>query len=236
MPMFNRKCIDSWKKYFPGYSIIKWDESNFDINICNYVREAYDAGKWAFVSDYVRFYALYKYGGIYMDVDVEVIRPMEDIVEKGAFLARETESTGGMINPGLIMGVEKDNRILEHILNEYDRERFILDNGDYNLKTICERTTKWMEEYGYKYELNIIQKVDDIYIYPGEYFCPIGWDGQGEVTENTRSIHYYTASWYGDIERKLIFYNVLRQTKKGFSRKIITLKMLVYQLLRRLKG
>ena len=233
MPEFNRKCIESWEKFFPGYKIIKWDESNFDINICDYVREAYEAKKWAFVSDYVRFYVLYKYGGVYMDVDVEVIRPIHDIVEKGAFLAREAESTGGMIAPGLIMGARRGNKIFKYVLNDYNRDYFLLDNGEYNMRTICERTTEWMEKYGYNAELNGIQKVDDIYIYPGEYFCPIGWDGKGEITVNTRSIHYYMASWYGGAERKLIFYSVLKQTKTGLSRKAISLKMFFYRLLRR---
>ena len=84
LPELAQKCIESWKKYCPDYEIKRWDETNFDLDCCDYVREAYQEKKWAFVSDYARFKILYEYGGVYFDTDVELIKPIDDIVEKGA--------------------------------------------------------------------------------------------------------------------------------------------------------
>ena len=81
LPQSAIKCINSWKKFFPDYEIKEWNEQNFDVNIIPYTSEAYQAKKYAFVSDYARMWVLYNYGGIYFDTDVEVIKPMKDIVE-----------------------------------------------------------------------------------------------------------------------------------------------------------
>lgn len=91
LPELAQKCIASWKKYLPDYEIKEWNEDNFDVNIIPYTAEAYQAKKYAFVSDYARFWILYQYGGIYFDTDVEVIRPMDDIISKGNFMGFETD-------------------------------------------------------------------------------------------------------------------------------------------------
>ena len=91
LPELAQKCIASWKKYLPDYEIKEWNEDNFDVNIIPYTAEAYKAKKYAFVSDYARFWILYRYGGIYFDTDVEVIRPMDDIIERGNFMGFETD-------------------------------------------------------------------------------------------------------------------------------------------------
>ena len=92
LPPLALKCIASWKKYLPDYEIKEWNEENFDVNIIPYTREAYAAGKYAFVTDYARFWILYKYGGIYFDTDVEMIRPIDDIIAAGGFMGYETVS------------------------------------------------------------------------------------------------------------------------------------------------
>ena len=94
LPELAQKCIASWKKYLPDYEIKEWNEDNFDVNIIPYTAEAYAAKKYAFVSDYARFWILYKYGGIYFDTDVEVIRPIDDIIAKGNFMGCETDARG----------------------------------------------------------------------------------------------------------------------------------------------
>ena len=102
-----KKCIASWRKFFPDYEIKEWNEGNFDVNIIPYTAEAYACKKYAFVSDYARFWVLYKYGGLYFDTDVEVIRPMDDIVARGPFMGIETPATFGNlpnVNPGLGLG------------------------------------------------------------------------------------------------------------------------------------
>ncbi len=93
LPKSALKCIASWRKYFPNYEIKEWNEDNFDVNIIPYTQEAYSVGKYAFVSDYARFKILYENGGLYFDTDVEVIRPMDDIIERGAFMGVEVECT-----------------------------------------------------------------------------------------------------------------------------------------------
>ena len=95
LPPFAVKCIESWKKFLPGYEIKEWNEDNFDVNIIPYTQEAYEARKYAFVSDYARFYILYHHGGIYFDTDVEVIKSIDDIIERGAFMGCENEAKPG---------------------------------------------------------------------------------------------------------------------------------------------
>lgn len=94
LPELAQKCIASWKKYLPDYEIKEWNEDNFDVNIIPYTAEAYQAKKYAFVSDYARFWIMYHYGGIYFDTDVEVIRPMDDIVANGNFMGFEVDPDG----------------------------------------------------------------------------------------------------------------------------------------------
>ncbi len=111
LPQMAQRCIDSWKKYLPDYEIKQWDETNFDVNIIPYTRQAYEAKKYAFVSDYARFLILYQYGGLYFDTDVEVIKPLDDIVAKGPFMGCQDKYTprGDVyslhVAPGLGLGV-----------------------------------------------------------------------------------------------------------------------------------
>jgi len=106
LPASAQKCIDSWKKYFPDYEIKEWNEDNFDVNRIPYSRDAYAAKKFAFVSDYARFWILYYMGGVYFDIDVEVIHPMDDLIEKGPYMGWEKPDMSGRytINPGLGRG------------------------------------------------------------------------------------------------------------------------------------
>ena len=118
LPHLAVKCINSWKRYFPDYEIKEWNESNFDVNIIPYTKEAYEAKRYAFVSDYARFWILYHYGGIYFDTDVEVIKPMNDIISKGAFMGWETAVKKNIpvyINPGLGIGCETGNLIYREL-------------------------------------------------------------------------------------------------------------------------
>ena len=112
-PALAKKCIASWRKFFPDYEIKEWNEGNFDVNIIPYTAEAYACKKYAFVSDYARFWVLYKYGGLYFDTDVEVIRPMDDIVARGPFMGIETPATFGNlpnVAPGLGLGGKPPHR------------------------------------------------------------------------------------------------------------------------------
>jgi len=198
LPDSARKCIASWKKYCPDYEIIEWNENNFDLHSCRYVREAYEAKKWAFVSDYARFDILYRYGGIYFDTDVELIRPIDDIAGTGSFMGME-ESTNAdgknhilAVNPGLGMGMIIGCGFIRQILDGYRKDSF-LDSGIH--KTVVDRVTGLCKENGWKVTKEI-QQIEDIYIYPPEYFSPIdNMTGKITITDNTRSIHHYDATW-----------------------------------------
>lgn len=196
-----KKCIRSWRKYCPDYRIIKWDESNFDINICAYVREAYKTKNWAYVSDYARFYVLNKYGGVYLDTDVELLKPIDSIIQKGPFFALET-SDFNSVAPGLGMASNANNDILKKILDMYNNEHFILKDGSLNKVPVGERIRPILIQYGLK-DVKNIQNVKGFNVYPHDYFCPLNYyTGEFKMTKNTVAIHHYASSWMSDSDRK----------------------------------
>ena len=227
LPKFAKKCIASWKKYCPSYEIKEWNESNFDLNACDYVKEAYDSKKYAFVSDYARFDILYKYGGVYFDTDVELIKPIDEIIEGGAFMGVEDLSIGKntekiSIAPGLGIAAEAGMKVYKELLDFYHTIHFINSDGSYNLETVVSYTTKILIKHGLKIS-DEIQKVGDITIYPQEYFNPCDMHTKNIViTEKTVSIHHYAGSWLSKKEKF-----------KRFVRKIVGNK--IYLFLYRIK-
>lgn len=200
LPENAKKCIESWKKFCPDYEIIEWNESNFDFSDCEYARQAYDAKKWAFVSDYARFKILYENGGVYFDTDVELIKPIDDIILEGAFMGVE-DKTEIIVNPGLGLAMQKDSLFCKEMLIRYSQKKFVRDDGSYNTTTIVDYTTELLKEYGLKKQ-NVLQKVNGINIYPNDYFNPKDFiTGQISITKNTRSIHYFDGSWFTDEEK-----------------------------------
>lgn len=186
LPEMALKCKKSWEKFFPDYEIIEWNEDNFDLNSCAYVKEAYEEKKWAFVSDYARFKILYEYGGIYFDTDVEVIKNFDDILEKGAFIGRERIASSFPVNAGLGLAARPKMPIIEEILNSYEKSHFIQST---KMETVVERVTKILSVYGLSNE-NKYEVIKGMQIYPFDYNI-----GELNVTINTRSIHWYDASW-----------------------------------------
>lgn len=196
LPELAKKCMESWKKYCPDYEIIEWNESNFDINCCDYVKEAYEAKKWAFVSDYCRFYALYNFGGIYLDTDVELIKPIDSLPDN--FVGFENQST---CNSGLIRGANIGNRICKLMLESYQQSHFLLEGCEYNTTTVCVRETNILKELGMVAD-GSMQQVDDTKIFPIEYFSPKDvCTRELKITKNTISIHHYDASWCSKEDR-----------------------------------
>ena len=200
LPALAIKCIESWKKYFPDYEIKEWNEDNFDVNIIPYVQEAYVAKKYAFVSDYARFWILYKYGGLYFDTDVEVIKSMDDIIAKGAFMGCENDvkdngATALAVAPGLGLGVNPGLGLYQEILELYSTLHFLNTDGSFNLKTVVQYTTEILAGHGLQH-VNEIQYVAGVWIYPQEYFCPISpITLQCHKTKNTYCIHHFAGSW-----------------------------------------
>lgn len=208
LPKSAQKCIASWRKFFPDYEIKEWNEDNFDVNIIQYTKDAYAAKKYAFVSDYARFWILYHYGGVYFDTDVEVIRRMDDIIEKGAFMGQETLSSGAdvklTIAPGLGIGSEKDNPVYMMLLDEYAGLSFWDDNDRINSYSMIPMVSSLFVDNGLKGG-NEMETVLGITIYPPDYFDPYdSIKGNLVITGNTRSIHWYSASWLSARERLLL--------------------------------
>ncbi len=192
------KCIDSWKKFLPGYEIIQWNESNFDLSCCAYVQEAHKAGKWAFVSDYARFKIIFERGGLYFDTDVEAIASFDNLLEEGPFMGFESDPSerGFMsVNSGLGFAAPAGLDIFRIILNSYEADHFLLEDGNYNYQTVVERVTNILVNRGLK-AIPGIQQVEGISIYPSEYLNPTNLQtGELCVTSQTRSVHHYGASW-----------------------------------------
>ena len=208
LPRSAKKCIESWKKYLPDYEIKEWNEDNFDVNMIPYTQEAYSAKRYAFVSDYARFYILYHYGGIYFDTDVEVIKPIDDILEKGAFMGCETiaeEEIPLYVAPGLGLALEPKNEIIKELLDLYSCLHFINSDGTHNLKSIVQYTTDILVEHGLQ-KKGDIQNVGNIWIYPKDYFNPYDCEHNRMVlTINTRTIHYFAGTWKTNKERFMEF-------------------------------
>ena len=203
LPKSAEKCIASWRKFLPDYEIKEWNEQNFDVNIIPYTAEAYQARKFAYVSDYARFWVLYRYGGLYFDVDVEIIKPIDDIVARGPFMGCESSSVEGVapselgVAPGLGLGVNPGLGLVKELLDNYEQMGFESENqnraaGIY--KTVVSYTTDLLVSHGLK-NMPEIQLVDGIYIYPKEYFNPLEHINQLHITEHTRSIHWYDGTW-----------------------------------------
>ena len=192
LPELAIKCIESWKRYMPEYEIRCWDESNFDVNRVPYTREAADAKKWAFVSDYARFWILYRYGGVYFDTDVELVKPMNDIIDTGAYMGIEcgNPDKGISVNPGLGMAIEPQRKFIMDILEIYDKTHFdarLIGTG--KIKTIVHYTTEYLYSKGLENK-NELQRVDNILIYPNTYFCPpLLKDSVNKISDNSTSIY-----------------------------------------------
>ena len=196
------KCIKSWKKFCPDYEIICWSEDNFDISQNKYARQAYDAGKWAFVSDYVRLKVMYEHGGIYFDTDVELIKPIDDLVRDHGYMGFDDN---GLVSTGLGFACEKGNRLVEAILKDYDDIPFVLSDGSYDTTPCPDRNTKTMQKLG----LNLEEKNQifmELLLLPEDYLCPIKYySGKKKITPNTHSIHHFCASWISKTAKRTLF-------------------------------
>lgn len=204
------KCIESWRKFCPDYEIKEWNENNFDVKRCKYVEDAYNAKKWAFVSDYCRFFVLYEYGGIYLDTDVEILKPLDGLPDTFVGFERAT-----MVASGLIRGAGKGDRICREMLDSYETDSFTDENGKPNLYTVCDRETEILKKHGLILN-DEKQTVCGTTVFPTEYFNPKGGDyGKEIITDNTYTIHHYLASWKSPLDKKIMVYKVKYGVKKG---------------------
>lgn len=202
MPPLAEKCIDSWKKFCPDYEIVCHTEDNFDINQNKYAKEAYDAGKWAFVSDYVRLKILFDEGGIYMDTDVELIKPIDELIKENGYMGFDDS---GLIATGLGFACEKGNELVGAMLADYDDIPFVLPDGSYDTAPCPDRNTETMKKLGFDFDIKD-QIFMGIRILPEDYLCPVKYySGKKVITKNTYSIHHYCASWTTPTAKRTLF-------------------------------
>ncbi len=199
LPEDAKKCIASWRKYLPDYEIKEWNESNFDVNSNRYVREAYESRKFAFVTDYVRLYALVMEGGIYMDTDVEVIKSFNQFLHHKAFSGFENNN----FVPTGMMASEKAGRWVYELLNYYTDRPFIKKDGNMDMTTNTATITSNMVGHGLVLNNTYQDFPELVTIYPSDFFCPKDHrTGLLELTSNTICIHHFACSWLPSASRR----------------------------------
>lgn len=187
------KCIESWKKYCPDYEIKLWNESNYDVSKNEYMLQTYKAKKYGFTVDFARLDIVYTYGGIYLDTDVELLKPLDDMLKDKCFMGFESEKNVAL---GLGFGAEAGNDTIYALMRAYDNLNFILPNGELNLRPSPGIQSEVMKKSGMI--PNGQEQITDTgcHIYSKEVFNPCNLDtNRIELKDNTVSIHHYAGSW-----------------------------------------
>lgn len=191
MPQLAERCMESWNKYLPDYTLQLWNEDTFDVNSVPYVREAYEARKFAFVTDYVRLYVIYHHGGIYMDTDVEVLKSLDDLLHLPAFSGFESETE----IPTGIMASELSGKWAAQQLQYYDGKHFRRPDGSYDMTTNVEIISGMMAANGFVLKNGYQVYQDCMHMFPQDYFCPKSRSGVITLTPNSYCIHHFEGSW-----------------------------------------
>lgn len=205
-PPIVRDCIDSWKKTCPEWKIVEWNESNFDVNYYGYTKEAYSQKKWAFVSDVARLVILSENGGVYLDTDVELKKPIQDEwLQYKSFLFFEFESR---INTGLGFGCKKGSECIKYLADDYLNRKFIKNNGSLNQQACTYYNTNALERYFASLKLN-----DKFQVIDGNAFLSTGM-------YNQIACHHYASSWTDSPKNKIEKKREWKDTRiKRFLRK-----------------
>lgn len=194
-----RNYISTWKKRCPEYEIKEWNESNFNVNCCSYVKEAYQNKKWAFVSDYVRLFVLVKYGGIYLDTDVEVLKSFDNLLNLDAFCGFEDSTKLSTA----ILGCKPGFEIFSDWLHKYDTKHFIKKDGSMDLEPNVFLFTQLCIDQGLVLN-NKRQEVNGLEVFPNDWFSPKNYmTNMINRTENTITIHHFSAAWQSPLEKKM---------------------------------
>mgnify|MGYP001023740955 CR=1 FL=1 len=221
MPYKFRRYIKKWKKLSPDYEIKLWNEKNYDLNKVPFVKTAAEKGKWAFVTDYLRMDVLYRFGGIYLDTDVEMLKPFDNLLKLEAFCGFECSD---YVNFGSAVGAEPNNKIIKEMLDYFEALDFTDDVLKNNTGPIVQ--TKILVKHGLKAEQNGTEQiVEGFHVFPQEYFCPMNYSQILEkFTENTYSIHHFAASWFSRKERRAFLWNNFKTRLKHKIKRILKYK------------
>ncbi len=192
LPPLAVRCIKSWEDILPNYQLNIWNEESFDVNSHPFTREAWQMKKYAFVSDYVRLFALYYYGGIYMDTDVEVLKSLDDLLHLPGFSGFESDYEV----PTGIMACEKSNEWAKEQLKWYERKHFISEEGKPDLTSNVRIISEIMSNNGLLLDNSYQIYKGCMHIFPKDYFCPKSRTGIISTTSNTYCIHHFAASWH----------------------------------------
>ena len=188
LPPEAKRCIASWKKMCPDYDIIRWDENNFDVNQNPFIKAAYEAKKWAFVSDYARLKVVYDNGGIYLDTDVEIRKNLDSLREHGCYIGIQQNEF--LCTTGLGFGATKSNPVVLKMLESYDDLTF---SESHTLELSCPLLNNAViRSYGLVSNTEITD-LPEVTVYPPQYFDPYG--GENLLCNETYSVHHYAASW-----------------------------------------
>ena len=193
-----QKCIDSWKRILPDYEIWLWDTKRFDLSTSVWVTEAYDKKKYAFCADYIRMYALFNYGGVYLDSDVEVLRSFNDLLTLPYFIGYESKQ----YFEAAVIGAEKGNPFIGDVLAYYKDRHFVKENGSLDIQIMPE---VMMNVTNSKWKRVLINEISDfindptiINVFPYDWFSPIDSTGKRyvlRVSKNTYCIHHFASAW-----------------------------------------
>lgn len=199
--------MKTWHQLMPDYEFIKWDFTRFDKASSVWVSEAFDNKKYAFAADYIRMYALYTMGGIYMDMDVEVLKSFDDLLNRQYFLCYERDATYPEV---ATFGVEKGCEWIRLMFDYYKDRHFILPDGSFDILPLPQLFKKVLESHGYCFKPIKDQGTEHdgkvIYLEPYQLFSPKSYDtGEVDINQDTYSIHRFADSWkpwYQKMERK----------------------------------
>lgn len=217
MPEESIRYIESWKKILTDYEFVLWDKNRFDIESVLWVKEAYYQKKYAFAADYIRLYAVYNYGGIYLDTDVEVVKKFDDLLDRSLVLGYESERKNGL--EAGCFGAEKGNNFIESCLVRYEKRHFLRKDGSVDTETLP-----------IIMQNNVCKSIEE-FIYPWYYFTAKKQDtGEIEKKSQTYAIHHFAGSWLSDYEKELIkkvnlAYKLLG---KNFMGKLLALSFVLF--------
>ena len=197
IPPLIQKCIKSWKKHLPDYEFKLWNEENFNVNSTLWTQHAYELKKYAFVSDYVRLKALYEYGRIYLDTDIKILKSFNPLLKNEGFIG--FEDVKGNVIASCVIAAKQLHPFIQECMQYYNQDFTIeiINKNEANVIDITQRLIKKGMQLG-----GGEQVINEMHIYPREYFCPMDFWGNWNKTANTYCIHLFNGSWLPDSEMK----------------------------------